>query len=62
MDSVRPSDEENECPFCGLKATEAAEHDPDCAWRIAHADLAPSDIAEVRRLARVLRYRNEYGS
>lgn len=56
MDSVRPSDSLNACPFCGLNATAADQHDPDCAYRIARTQLSPQDIAEVRRLVRVLRY------
>ncbi len=56
MDSARPSDENNDCPMCLLPATEAREHDPDCAWRIAKAGLSQADVNEVRRLVRVLRY------
>jgi hypothetical protein len=56
MDSGAPSDEDNECPMCTMKASREVEHDPDCAYRIARTQLSPADVAEVRRLARVLRY------
>lgn len=56
MDSGRPSDEHHDCPMCCLPATESHEHDPDCGWRIARTRVSPADVAEVRRLARVLRY------
>lgn len=56
MDSAAPSDEHNDCPMCLLKASGAAEHDPDCGYRIARTRISPADVAEVRRLARVLRY------
>jgi hypothetical protein len=56
MDSGATSDEHTECPICGLKATGVQEHDPDCAYRIARTQLSPDDLAEVRRLVRVLRY------
>lgn len=56
MDSAAPSDEHNECPICTLRAAGAQEHDPDCAYRIARTQLSTNDVAEVRRLARVLRY------
>lgn len=50
------SDENTDCCCCLLKATAAREHDPDCAYRIARTQISDNDIAEVRRLARVLRY------
>jgi hypothetical protein len=56
MDSGAPSDQETECPMCVLKAARDHEHDPDCAYRIARTQISPADVAEVRRLARVLRY------
>lgn len=58
MSSVRPSDENSECPMCLLRATQAVEHDPDCAYRLARTSMAPADVAEVGRLVRVLRYSN----
>jgi hypothetical protein len=56
MDSGATSDERNHCPICDLPATQASEHDPDCAYRIARTQLSPADLAEIRRLVRVLRY------
>jgi hypothetical protein len=56
MDSAAPSDEGYACPMCTLRAAGAKEHDPDCGYRIARMQLSPADVAEIRRLARVLRY------
>lgn len=56
MDSARPSDDTNECPMCGFTVTEASQHDPDCAYRIARTQISPADLNEARRLVRVLRY------
>jgi len=58
MDSSVPSDEKNDCPMCLLPATQTVEHDPDCAYRLARTAMSPMDVAEVRRLVRVLRYSN----
>lgn len=56
MDSGATSDENTECPICGLRAANEREHDPDCAYRVARTQISPADLAEIRRLARVLRY------
>ena len=56
MSSSMPSDEKNDCPICLLPATQEIEHDPDCAYRLARTAMSPMDVAEVRRLVRVLRY------
>jgi hypothetical protein len=54
MDSGAPSDEHNACPICTLNATQATEHDMDCAYRIARTRLSPANLQAVRRLARAL--------
>lgn len=48
-------DETSTCALC-LIDLEREDHDPDCAWHIARNSLAPSDLSEVRRLVRILRY------
>lgn len=45
---------DDECLFCEAD-TSAYDHHPDCAWVIAQ-QVSQSDVNEVRRLARVLRY------
>lgn len=55
MDGGAPSDDDNDCPMCLLKACGVDEHDPDCGYRIAR-HMSQADLNEVRRLARVLRY------
>lgn len=56
MDAARPSDQENPCPFCTERATEAPEHAQDCAYRIARTLISPADLQQLRRLAQLLRY------
>jgi len=59
MDSAVPSDAENGCPMCGVPAVGMSEHEVDCGYRLARTEITPADIAQIRRLARVLRYNTE---
>lgn len=47
--------DDGRCALCLVNPDEG-DHDTDCPWRVARTSLAASDLAEVRRLARVLRY------
>jgi hypothetical protein len=55
MDAGAPVNNRGKCALC-LVEVERHDHDPDCGWQIAHNQVSQSDVNEVRRLARVLRY------
>lgn len=54
MDMGRPGDDTHPCLMCLENATEAADHNPDCGYRIARSEISPADLKRVRRLARVI--------